>query len=129
MDEAEETKKGVFTGLYVNNPFTKEDIPVYVAPYVLSDYGTGAVMGVPAHDKRDFEFCKVNNIVDNVRFVVEPAIQEVDTPFDHNTPFTALGVLNAASGPYKGLKSKAAKKAVLKDAEKMGIGRSATQVR
>lgn len=86
-------------------------------------------MGVPAHDKRDFEFCKVNNIVEKVRFVVEPTIQELDVAFDYNTPFTALGVLNEASGPYKGLKSKAAKKAVLKDAVKMGIGRSATQVK
>lgn len=128
MDEAEENKKGVFTGLYANNPFTKEDIPVYVAPYVLSDYGTGAVMGVPAHDKRDFEFCRVNQVVDQVRFVVEPAIKEVNKPLDFNSPYTAQGILTASSGPYKGLKSKAASKAILKEAQRMGVGHPATQV-
>jgi leucyl-tRNA synthetase len=129
MEEAEENKKGVFTGMYARNPFTKEDIPVYVAPYVLSDYGTGAVMGVPGHDKRDFEFCKVNNVVENIRFVVEPSIKEVDQPLDISQPYIQHGVLTEASGPYKGLKTKAAIKAVIKDAQKMGVGHSATQVK
>jgi leucyl-tRNA synthetase len=120
---------GVFTGLYAKNPFTKEDIPVYVAPYVLSDYGTGAVMGVPAHDKRDFEFCKVNNVVDKVRVVVEPAVKEVGQPLDDSTPYTAQGILTDACGPYKGMKSKDASKAILKEAQKMGMGHPATQVR
>ncbi|CEP13886.1 hypothetical protein [Parasitella parasitica] len=129
MDEAEENRRGVFTGLYAWNPFTKEDIPVYVAPYVLSDYGTGAVMGVPAHDKRDFEFCRVNQVVDQVRFVVEPTIQEVDKPFDASVPFTAQGVLTESSGPYKGMKSKVAGKAIVNEAQKMGVGHPATQFR
>ncbi|KAG2204620.1 hypothetical protein INT46_009729 [Mucor plumbeus] len=129
MDEAEENKKGIFTGLYATNPFTKEDIPVYVAPYVLSDYGTGAVMGVPAHDKRDFEFCKVNQVVDQVRFVVEPAIKEVNKPLDFSSPYTAQGILTESSGPYKGMKSSAAGKAILKEAQKMGVGHPATQFR
>ncbi|KAI8375626.1 leucyl-tRNA synthetase [Choanephora cucurbitarum] len=129
MDKAEENKEGVFTGLYAKNPFTQEDIPVYVAPYVLSDYGTGAVMGVPAHDKRDFEFCKTNQVVDKVRFVIEPAIQEVGTLLDQSSPYVAEGVLTASSGPYKGMKSKAAMKSIIRDAEKMGVGRAATQFR
>lgn len=128
MEEAEENKKGVFTGMYARNPFTKEDIPVYVAPYVLSDYGTGAVMGVPAHDKRDFEFCKVNSVVENIRFVVEPTIKEVDQPLDFSAPYVQHGVLTEASGPYKGLKTKAAIKAIIKDAQRMGVGHPATQV-
>lgn len=127
MDAAEETKKGVFTGLYAHNPFTKQDIPVYVAPYVLSDYGTGAVMGVPAHDKRDFEFCQVNKVVEDIRFVVEPRIQPLDEPLDKSIPFTAEGVLTDLSGPYKGMKSKEAAKAILKEAQNMGVGRPATQ--
>ncbi|KAI8145706.1 leucyl-tRNA synthetase [Fennellomyces sp. T-0311] len=129
MDEAEENKKGVFTGLYVNHPFTKENLPIYVAPYVLADYGTGAVMGVPGHDKRDWEFCHTNNVVDEVKFVVEPSIQEVGKPVDHSAPYTALGVLSALSGPYSGLKSKEAMKAVMRDASKIGFGRPATQYR
>ncbi|KAI9478745.1 MAG: leucyl-tRNA synthetase [Benjaminiella poitrasii] len=129
MDAAEESKKGVFTGLYAKNPFTKEDIPVYVAPYVLSDYGTGAVMGVPAHDKRDFEFCKVNQVVDDVRFVVEPTIKEVGKELDLNSPFTAEGVLTELSGPFKGMKSKAAAKEILKEAQKIGVGKPAIQFR
>lgn len=129
MDAAEETKKGVFTGLYAHNPFTKQDIPVYVAPYVLSDYGTGAVMGVPAHDKRDFEFCQVNKVVEDIRFVVEPRIQPLDEPLDKSIPFTAEGVLTDLSGPYKGMKSKEAAKAILKEAQNMGVGRPATQFR
>lgn len=129
MEEAEENKKGVFTGMYARNPFTNEDIPVYVAPYVLSDYGTGAVMGVPAHDKRDFEFCKVNNVVKDIRYVVEPSIKELDQPLDTTSPYVAQGVLTAASGPYKGMKSKDAGKAILKEAQKMGVGSPATQFR
>ncbi|KAI7890879.1 leucyl-tRNA synthetase [Mucor mucedo] len=131
MQEAEENKKGVFTGLYALNPFTNEDIPVYVAPYVLSDYGTGAVMGVPAHDKRDFEFCKVNGVVDQMRYVVEPAIKDLDqsTGVDTSVPYVAQGILTAASGPYQGMKSKEAGKAILKAAQSMGVGHPATQFR
>ncbi|CEJ00961.1 hypothetical protein G6F70_002253 [Rhizopus microsporus] len=129
MDAAEESKQGVFTGLFAKNPFTKEDIPIYVAPYVVSDYGTGAVMGVPAHDKRDFEFCHVNKVTENIKFVVEPCIKPVDEPVDKSTPFTAEGILTELSGPYKGMKSKEAAKAILRDAQKMGIGRPTTQYR
>ncbi|KAI9257176.1 leucyl-tRNA synthetase [Phascolomyces articulosus] len=129
MDEAEESKKGVFTGLYVNHPFTKEDIPIYVAPYVLAEYGTGAVMGVPAHDKRDWEFCHTNNVVDQVKFVVEPSIKEMDKKLDYSEPFTAQGILSELSGPYAGMKSKDAMKAVTRDANKIGFGHEATQYR
>ncbi|KAI8987725.1 leucyl-tRNA synthetase [Mycotypha africana] len=129
MDAAEQSKQGAFTGLYAENPFTKENIPIYVAPYVLSDYGTGAVMGVPAHDKRDFEFCKINKIVDNVKFVVEPAIKEMNEPIDHTTAYTAEGILNELSGPYAGLKSEEASKAIIQEATKLGFGRQAVQYR
>jgi leucyl-tRNA synthetase len=54
----EKEKTGVFTGSYAINPATKEKIPIWIADYVLIHYGTGAVMGVPAHDERDFEFAK-----------------------------------------------------------------------
>ena len=60
--KAGELKTGVFTGAYAVHPFTKEDIPIWTADYVLMDYGTGAVMGVPAHDDRDFEFARAFNL-------------------------------------------------------------------
>ncbi|CDS03215.1 hypothetical protein LRAMOSA00617 [Lichtheimia ramosa] len=129
MEEAEQSKKGMFTGLYADNPLTGDQVPIYVAPYVLADYGTGAVMGVPAHDKRDWEFCHANNVVDKVKFVVEPSIKEVDKPLDQSEPFTAKGVLTALSGPYAGMKSKEAMKAVMRDSQKIGFGKPATQYR
>jgi leucyl-tRNA synthetase len=63
-------KTGVFTGSYVINPFTGDEIPVYIGDYVLGNYGTGAVMAVPAHDERDFEFAKQYGLP--IRFVVMP---------------------------------------------------------
>lgn len=51
-------KTGVFTGSYVTNPYNGESVPLWIADYVLGNYGTGAVMAVPAHDERDFEFAK-----------------------------------------------------------------------
>jgi len=63
-------KTGVFTGSYVINPFTGDEIPVYIGDYVLGNYGTGAVMAVPAHDERDFEFAQKNGLP--MRFVVMP---------------------------------------------------------
>src|SRR4029079_8005697 len=55
---ADKTKTGVFIGAYCTNPYNGEQVPVYVGDYVLATYGTGAVMGVPAHDERDFEFAQ-----------------------------------------------------------------------
>ena len=69
-------KTGVFTGLHATNPVNDERIPVYVADYVLTDYGTGAIMAVPAHDERDFAFAQVFGLP--VRHVVRPADGEVD---------------------------------------------------
>ncbi|KAI9011861.1 hypothetical protein CLU79DRAFT_839295 [Phycomyces nitens] len=129
MEEAENSKKGVFTGLYANHPLTDEQIPIYVAPYVLSDYGTGAVMGVPAHDKRDWEFCHANNVVEKVKFVIESPVKEVGVTGEPTEPFTAQGILTDISGPYKGMKSKEAGKAILKKAIQTGFGHSATQYR
>lgn len=65
---------GINTGLYATHPITGATIPIYVASYVVSDYGTGAVMGVPAHDQRDWNFTKANRIVDekDIRRVVKP---------------------------------------------------------
>ena len=79
--DTEREKTGVFTGRYVVNPVNDEQIPVWVSDYVLMEYGTGAIMAVPAHDQRDFEFAKKFGL--EIRRVVEPVDGEVpeDQPF------------------------------------------------
>ena len=69
-EREEKSKAGVFTGRYAENPVTGEEIPIYVAEFVLPDYGTGAIMAVPAHDQRDFEFAQEHGI--EIQKVVEP---------------------------------------------------------
>lgn len=69
-EREEKSKAGVFTGRYAENPFTEEKIPIYVAEFVLTDYGTGAIMAVPAHDQRDWEFAQEHGV--DVQKVVEP---------------------------------------------------------
>ncbi len=70
QETAAEQKTGVFTGAYAINPVNNEKIPIWIADYVLMGYGTGAIMAVPAHDQRDYEFAKAFNLP--VKFVVEP---------------------------------------------------------
>lgn len=69
-------KEGVFTGRYCLNPMTRSEIPIYVVNFVLFDYGTGAVMAVPTHDQRDFEFAKKYNL--GLRVVIQPPGEELD---------------------------------------------------
>jgi len=71
-------KTGVFTGNYAVNPFTQKEIPIWVSDYVLSTYGTGAIMAVPAHDERDFDFAKAFNL--EIIPVIKPEIQELELP-------------------------------------------------
>ncbi len=69
-------KEGIFTGIYGTNPVNGEQSPIWIANYILMDYGTGAIMGVPAHDQRDFEFARKYNIP--VRVVIQPADQQFE---------------------------------------------------
>ncbi len=69
-------KEGVFTGRYAVSPFTGEKIPIYVANFVLMEYGTGAIMAVPGHDQRDFEFAKKYGL--NIKVVIQPDGQALD---------------------------------------------------
>src|SRR5438477_1575713 len=113
-------KEGIDTGIRVKNPFTSETIPVWVANFVLAGYGTGAVMAVPAHDQRDFEFAKKFELP--IRFVVRPS--EEDDSFDPPTAqkaFTEYGVL-ADSGSFSGLPSEPARLAIAAEAQRRGIG-------
>ncbi|CAM0139867.1 unnamed protein product [Umbelopsis sp. WA50703] len=129
MEDAENSKQGVFTGLHANHPLTGEQLPIYVAPYVLSDYGTGAVMAVPGHDKRDWEFAKANNILEEIKFVVDPIIQEEGRVIDHEQPYTAHGVLNGISGKFQGMRSEDAITALTAEAQAKNFGEPAVQYR
>jgi len=124
-DLATAEKEGFFTGRYALNPFSNEKIPIWVGNFVLMEYGTGAIMAVPAHDERDFEFCRKYGLP--VRVVVQPDGAE---PLDGDTmtaPFTehALGKL-VNSGPYDGLPADDANAKMTADAEKKGMGRGET---
>ena len=107
-------KTGVFTGSYCVHPLTGESVPIWVADYVLGSYGSGAVMAVPAHDERDFEFAEKFNL--DVKAVVQPANDK-----EAELPFTGTGV-NVNSGEFDGLKTGKAKKAVMRKLEELDMG-------
>ncbi|CAG8710870.1 5106_t:CDS:10, partial [Cetraspora pellucida] len=122
------------TGVFAKHPITGLSIPIYVASYVVPDYGTGAVMGVPAHDERDWEFVRINRIIseDNIKKVIMPVIQDNSkaTGMQHsNKVFTSRGILTAECGQYAGLSSDDAEKAIVNDAQKAGYGRWSVQYR
>jgi leucyl-tRNA synthetase len=112
-------KTGVFTGSCVLHPLTGGRIPVWVADYVLSSYGTGAIMAVPAHDDRDGEFARTYGL--DVVTVVEPA---GDVSGETSAPFTGRGRA-VASGPYTGLDTDAFIERVGHDLATAGLGRPA----
>ena len=112
-------KEGVFLGRFAINPFNGEQIPIWVANFVLMDYGTGAVMAVPGHDQRDFEFAQKFRLPRRV--VVQPADGNID-PKKLEAAFTDYGVL-VNSGPYNGLSSQEALPKMVEDAAKGGFGR------
>ena len=111
-------KTGVFTGSSVLHPLTGGPVPVWVADYVLATYGTGAIMAVPAHDDRDFEFAQTFGL--EVIPVVEPA----DGNAVEGNLFTGRGRA-IASGPYTGLETDAFIKNVAADLDAAGLGRPA----
>ncbi|MFV0349147.1 MAG: leucine--tRNA ligase [Halodesulfovibrio sp.] len=103
MDRIERTsdtleKEGVFTGAYCINPLNGAKVPVYVANFVLASYGTGAVMAVPAHDQRDFEFARKYNLP--MQVVIQPEGQSLDTATMEEA-FTATGLM-VNSGKFDG---------------------------
>ncbi|MEI7782253.1 MAG: leucine--tRNA ligase, partial [Planctomycetota bacterium] len=112
-------KTGVFTGSYVIHPLTCQPVPVWVADYVLATYGTGAIMAVPAHDDRDFEFAQTFGL--EVVRVVEPANGAVAAD---DGLFTGAGRA-VASGPYSGLATHEFSARVSQDLAAAGLGRAA----
>lgn len=115
--ELDKTKTGVFTGSYAIHPMTGAKIPVWIADYVLISYGTGAIMGVPGGDERDFAFASKFRLP--IIHVVSKEGKEVE---DKSVPFTAYGVA-IHSEEYNGLRSEEVKVAVMERLEKEGIGK------
>ncbi len=119
-------KEGFFTGHYAINPFTNEAVPIWVANFVLGEYGTGAVMGVPAHDQRDYEFARKYDL--EIRVVVKPK----DAVAPHVASMTEAvsndGVL-LNSGAWNGIASDEARKLLTEDAKRRGVGEGTIQYR
>ncbi|KAJ5205573.1 Aminoacyl-tRNA synthetase class 1a anticodon-binding [Penicillium cf. griseofulvum] len=106
-------------------PHLLRKLPVFVAPYVLSDYGEGAVMGVPGHDTRDMSFFKENVDTDSIPVVIEAEPSGKDAtssvvPASNAKAFTPEGFLTSRCGKYQGLHSKEASKRIVKDLEQVG---------
>ena len=127
-DIGEIEKHGVPTGRYALNPFNGEKVPVWVANYILMDYGTGAIMSVPAHDERDYEFAKKYKL--EVRLVVVPLSSDPEeTVAEPPLPFVAHEGVLINSGSYNGLTCDEAIKKMSADAEKKGFGKATVTYR
>ncbi len=122
---ASEAKSGVFTGFYATNPVNEAPLPIWVADYVLMDYGTGAIMAVPAHDERDFQFAQTFGLT--VKPVVVPADGEVPqgSAFMGHTENEVL----IDSGEFTGLPAPEAKKAIVEWLDRRGRGKPAINFR
>ena len=127
-DIGEIEKHGVFTGRYAKNPFNQEALPIWVANYILMDYGTGAIMSVPAHDERDYEFAKKYKLP--IRVVVLPlGGDSEETVMDPPLPFVTEDGLVVNSGQFSGLTSKEALKKMAEFAEQNNFGKATVTFR
>ena len=123
-------KEGVFSGLYVINPVNGEKVELWIANYVLMDYGTGAVMAVPAHDERDFQFSKKYNL--DLKIVVNPVdkngnLEEVSVEKIENALVNSGVLVN--SEEFNGLNSNEAKEKITEKLEKIGLGKKTVNYR
>ena len=118
-------KNGVFTGGYAINPLTGEDMPIWLANFVLMDYGTGAIMSVPAHDQRDLDFARKYNLP--VRVVIEPMEGILDES-NMVEAFSSNGTM-VKSGSFNGLFGDEARRTVCEYLEEQKIGNTAVNFR
>lgn len=130
MNEIERTsttneKTGVFIGQYAVNPFTGKSMPIYISDYVLMGYGTGAVMGVPAHDQRDFDFAKKFDL--EIIPVIDPEDPEVDLNNLKEACAAEGTVIN--SGEFNGMNNVEAIQKIAEAAEERGIGKKTINYR
>lgn len=110
-------KEGMFIGSYVINPFNGQKVPLWIANYVLMQYGTGAVMGVPAHDERDFAFAKKYDLP--IKVVIQASAEEVE---ELQEAYVDDGVL-VNSNQFNGMPSTKALSAIIQYAQEQGLGR------
>ena len=122
--DGDKKKTGVFTGAFAINPVTFKPIPIWIADYVLIGYGTGAIMAVPAHDERDFEFAKAFQLP--IECVVEPSSSDPDRDkiLSGDLCFTGAG-LAMRSGSLNGLGTQAAKEKIIAELTASGVARQA----
>ncbi len=127
-DIGEIEKHGVFTGRYAINPFNQEKVPIWVANYILMDYGTGAIMSVPAHDERDYDFAKKYKL--EIRLVVLPISNDPEeTVTEPPLPYVGHEGMLVNSGPYSGLECSEAIKKMSAFAEQNGFGKATVTYR
>jgi leucyl-tRNA synthetase len=117
-------KTGVFTGAYAVNPATGKHIPIWIADYVLAEYGTGAIMAVPAHDQRDFEFAQVFDLP--IVRVIAAEGESADTPL--SAAYDGPGRL-VHSGQFDGLDTAAAQRAITEWLASRGVGHARVEYR
>jgi leucyl-tRNA synthetase len=123
----ETEKLGFFTGAFALNPFNGEKVPIWVANYIVMEYGTGAIMSVPAHDGRDYEFAKKYDI--EVRIVILPRRQESAEHQQETLPYTAMDSLLINSGEFSGLGNQEAIQKMTRFAEEKGFGKGTVSYR
>jgi leucyl-tRNA synthetase len=125
-DPGDIEKEGFFTGHYAVNPFSGEQVPIWVANFVLMGYGTGAIMAVPAHDERDFEFCRKYGIA--VRPVVRPVDGTLAIEPGMKEAFTEYGIAEN-TGQWSGLTTEEARRQMAAYAKERGFGEPAITFR
>ena len=119
-------KEGIFTRQYAINPYSGEKVPIWIGNFVLMGYGTGAIMAVPAHDQRDFEFCSQYHIA------IRPVIRPVDGTLADAVTMKEADPIDGIvenSGPFTGLPSEEARRVMSAKAEKEGFGQPAITFR
>lgn len=125
-DPGDIEKEGFFTGHFAINPYSGEQVPVWIGNFVLMGYGTGAIMAVPAHDERDFEFCRKYGIL--IRPVIRPAAGALAVEPGMTQAFVEDGVVEN-SGEWSGLASEEARQRMSAHAERHGFGKAAVTYR
>ena len=120
-------KHGVNTGRFAINPYNQEKVPIWIANYILMEYGTGAIMSVPAHDERDYEFARKYGL--KVRRVIVQRTADPDETVELNLPFTTMDGSLINSGPFTGLECTEAIAKMSAYAQENGFGKATVTYR